>query len=500
MIILFAFMFLSIMALIFVAFYKRKYNKATVAVVFFIGMSVMIIANTIYQVHIGTLSHDWLQNNRPFYNFIMNIKFSFGDVQRISLIGEIMVLFSFMLLTNVTLIKKTKHYIIYIFLLFCYYVVNNPDILYKLYLAINSSNTQTAFLAKNTYYLLWGLKLFTVCLFFLMPFVVCTYRYFTHKFTIIRRNILLFATVLMMLELLIIILINTDYINSFFELNLTIFYNDLSAAVFTEKAITLVIVTFNVIFFVLIIKNKLFSTNTFDLESLPLYGSSKRLDKTLRMILHTYKNMFLAINQLSKTALSSADKDTKDTVYVSSILDISTDALYNITHLLNMLSNVETTPQNLDIREIINTAITKTNAGQHIKTTVNCPENKYFIFSDSLYITDLVYNIYKNACDAVESSENPTITLNVKSEDDWILLEVIDNGCGIPKDVKKQIFNPLVSTKQGTNNWGIGLYYAKKIAKAHNGYIFVDSHPSKYTKFEIYLPVSTQTETNNYEC
>ena len=59
MIILFAFMFLSIMALIFVAFYKRKYNKATVAVVFFIGMSVMIIANTIYQVHIGTLSHDW---------------------------------------------------------------------------------------------------------------------------------------------------------------------------------------------------------------------------------------------------------------------------------------------------------------------------------------------------------------------------------------------------------------------------------------------------------
>ena len=246
MIILFAFMFLSIMALIFVAFYKRKYNKATVAVVFFIGMSVMIIANTIYQVHIGTLSHDWLQNNRPFYNFIMNIKFSFGDVQRISLIGEIMVLFSFMLLTNVTLIRKTKHYIIYIFLLLCYYLVNNPDILYKLYLAINSSNTQTAFLARNTYYLLWGLKLFTVCLFFLMPFVVCTYRYFTHKFTIIRRNILLFATVLMMLELLIIILINTDYINSFFELNLTIFYNDLSAAVFTEKAITLVIVTFNV--------------------------------------------------------------------------------------------------------------------------------------------------------------------------------------------------------------------------------------------------------------
>ena len=58
--------------------------------------------------------------------------------------------------------------------------------------------------------------------------------------------------------------------------------------------------------------------------------------------------------------------------------------------------------------------------------------------------------------------------------------------------MQKQIFKPLVSTKQGSNNWGIGLYYAKKIVKSHNGHIFVESSPNKYTKFEIFLPVTEE--------
>ena len=157
-----------------------------------------------------------------------------------------------------------------------------------------------------------------------------------------------------------------------------------------------------------------------------------------------------------------------------------------------MLSKFEITPQKLDLKDIIDTVIAKASGCNYIAPIINCPENSYFIYSDSLYITDLIYNIFQNACDAVKQTENPMIAINVASEDDWILIEIIDNGCGIPKEIKRHIFNPLVSNKQGTNNWGIGLYYAKKIVKAHNGYIFVDSVPNKNTKFEIYLPVYKQ--------
>lgn len=495
MIVLLAFMFISIIAFIAMAFYSRKYNIAIAVTVYFIGLTVMIISNIMYQVRIGSLTHAWMQNNRPFYDFLMHIRFSFSFVQRMSLFGEILILFSLALLTNITLIKKAKWYVLYGLLLICYYVINDPEILYMFYLAINSLNAHERMIAKNIYHALYGCKIFIVGLFFIFPFFVCIRKYFAHTFSIIRRNILAFAVAVVTLELLLLILINTEYIHSFFTLNPTIFYNSSSTAIITERAITVMISIFVLIVFVLMIKSSFFNKNYFDMKWFSVYEGSKKLDRTLRMILHTYKNMFLAINQLSKAAVTSSaineQKENRSNLFVSSIFEISRDALYNITHLLNMLSNVEITAQTLDIKEIIDIAIAKENIdNRHIKLTINCPKNRYFVNSDNLYMTDLIYNVYKNACDAVGSSENPEISINVCAEEDWLLIEIKDNGCGIPKALKNQIFKPLISNKQGTNNWGIGLYYAKKIVKAHNGYIFVESCPGKYTKFEIYLPVS----------
>ena len=297
---------------------------------------------------------------------------------------------------------------------------------------------------------------------------------------------------MILLETLIVILINTEYIHSFFTLNLTIFYSNSSTILVAEKVITIILGIFVLFILLLIIRSRLFNRNYFDVELFSMYDGSKKLDRTLRMILHTYKNMFLAINQLSKTALttSSIKDDDNSNSFVNSIQEISKDALYNITHLLYMLTNVEITPQLLDIKEIIDNAVAKINIdNNNLKLIIDCPPNTYLINSDSLYMTDLIYNVYKNSCDAVESVANPEIKISVRSEDEWLLIKIEDNGYGIPADIKKQIFKPLISNKQGTNNWGIGLYYSKKIVKAHNGHIFVESKPNKYTKFEIYLPV-----------
>lgn len=498
MIILFTFIIIAIIFFVFMALLNHKNISAAFAIIFFIGIAIMIISKTIYQIHIGVFSHRWMQSNKPFYNLIMNIRFSFSTIQKLSVFGEVIVLFSLILITNIILVKNAKwHILLYVPLLIIYSTINNPDILYKLYLSINSATAERAAALKNVYHFLYALKIIIVALFFFNPFLICLYKYFTRKFTIIRIKVLTFSLVIVLSELLLITLIKTEYINSFFNLNLIILFSNTSVSNITEKAITVIICAFILFLFILTIKSGLFNKDIFDIKTLSLYDSNKRLDRTLRMILHTYKNMFLAINQLSKAALSSASKAANPPVpqnnpYISSIMQISTDALYNITHLLDMLSKFEITPQKLDLKDIIDTVIAKASGCNYIAPIINCPENSYFIYSDSLYITDLIYNIFQNACDAVKQTENPMIAINVASEDDWILIEIIDNGCGIPKEIKRHIFNPLVSNKQGTNNWGIGLYYAKKIVKAHNGYIFVDSVPNKNTKFEIYLPVYKQ--------
>ena len=83
---------------------------------------------------------------------------------------------------------------------------------------------------------------------------------------------------------------------------------------------------------------------------------------------------------------------------------------------------------------------------------------------------------------------NPRISVTVYSEGNWFLFEVYDNGAGIDKKIQRRIFKPLVSGKSGSKNWGIGLYYVSKIVSAHKGYIFLESKPGQYTKFQIYLP------------
>lgn len=405
-----------------------------------------------------------------------------------------MVLFSILFLTNMVLLKNKYNFIFSVFLMGVYFAINSPNLLYRLYISINSTDIYTALIAKNIYFTLYAAKIVIVTFVFLFPFVICIFKFFTRTFSIIKRNILLFATLMILLEIIIVVLVRTKYTNSFFTLNLTIFYSNSFTSLVTENVITAIIGVFSILLLGLIIKSKLFRSNYFDGEFFAMYDSSKKLDKTLRMILHTYKNMFLAINQLSKAALTTEDtkNDAKGFSLVNSIENISKDALYNITHLLYMLSAVEITPQILDIREVVDNAVAKTTLNSNLNLKIDCPLGKYLINSDDMYITDLIYNIYKNSCDAVENLENPEISITVRREDEWTLIEIKDNGYGIPKNMQKQIFKPLVSNKQGSNNWGIGLYYAKKIVKSHNGHIFLESIPNKYTKFEIFLPSTNE--------
>ena len=107
MLFLFTFMIIVILTFIFIALYNHHYRNATVATVFFVGITIMIVANTIYQVHIGGLSSSWINNNRGLYDFIIGIRFSFSSMQILSLLGEIMVLFSILTMTNIVLLKKS---------------------------------------------------------------------------------------------------------------------------------------------------------------------------------------------------------------------------------------------------------------------------------------------------------------------------------------------------------------------------------------------------------
>lgn len=95
-------------------------------------------------------------------------------------------------------------------------------------------------------------------------------------------------------------------------------------------------------------------------------------------------------------------------------------------------------------------------------------------------------NLMLNAEDAM--SGGGTLTLTARAEGGWVVLDVIDTGCGMDAELAATAFKPFVTTKPGGH--GLGLATARKIVRAHGGEIAVQSEPGRGTKFTIRLPAA----------
>lgn len=110
-------------------------------------------------------------------------------------------------------------------------------------------------------------------------------------------------------------------------------------------------------------------------------------------------------------------------------------------------------------------------------------------------IQQVILNLLRNAAQAFRLDEygpplEPKITLRIKRKEDRVLLEVEDNGPGIPESVQAHIFEPFFTTKDVGQGTGLGLavsYFI--ITKHHNGSIQVKSKPGEGTTFTIALPL-----------
>jgi signal transduction histidine kinase len=99
-------------------------------------------------------------------------------------------------------------------------------------------------------------------------------------------------------------------------------------------------------------------------------------------------------------------------------------------------------------------------------------------------------NLIDNAADAL--SGKGQISLITRCENNFIMVEVTDNGPGIPPEILPRIFEPFFTTKGVGAGTGLGLDTAYRIIQQHNGTIEVQSHPGQ-TRFIIRLPLGEKT-------
>lgn len=108
------------------------------------------------------------------------------------------------------------------------------------------------------------------------------------------------------------------------------------------------------------------------------------------------------------------------------------------------------------------------------------------VYADMSQLKQVLINIVKNGIEAMNGSGKLEIKTRLSGEQEIEIL-VKDTGCGISKEILKNLGTPFLTTKQGGT--GLGLMVSYKIIEKHGGRVRVGSEPGQGTEFIIILPV-----------
>jgi PAS domain S-box-containing protein len=140
---------------------------------------------------------------------------------------------------------------------------------------------------------------------------------------------------------------------------------------------------------------------------------------------------------------------------------------------------------------------------KNIAITTDVPKDLPLVRGDATRIHQVLINLCVNSRDALPGGGNITVKARVSAVDeagakshpgvkagDFVMLSVIDDGSGIPEEVRERIFEPFFTTKEKGKGTGLGLSTVQSVAQSHGGFVTCMSGPGKGTRFDVYFPAA----------
>jgi len=204
---------------------------------------------------------------------------------------------------------------------------------------------------------------------------------------------------------------------------------------------------------------------------------------SIKLVLETFIKRELNaahINQFSKNALKETDR----------LNDLVNDLLLAAKVETAYIPHLET----INLKQFLGDIIERLqNKYPNVAFTFRQPPNEILIQADRTGLTSVAVNLLENA--VKYGAENPHIATVLRQNDKGIIiLEIADNGIGIPDKEKTKIFERFYRVgnedTRKTKGTGLGLYIVNQIVLAHKGTIQVMNNRPEGTIFSISLPAS----------
>ena len=174
----------------------------------------------------------------------------------------------------------------------------------------------------------------------------------------------------------------------------------------------------------------------------------------------------------------------------------STDRIFNLVHAVKTHSYMEQTPlRKVDVHKGLNSTLTLLThkLKQGVEITRKYDQNLPYCFAYQSELNQVWTNIIDNAIKAMAGQGK--ICIRTSRENDYVLVEIIDNGPGIPPNIQPHIFEPFFTTREEGDGTGLGLDISRRIInKVHHGKISFNSKPGK-TNFQVRLPINLPSKT-----
>jgi len=198
---------------------------------------------------------------------------------------------------------------------------------------------------------------------------------------------------------------------------------------------------------------------------------------------------FLTVNGVPKRSSEVSDKLIKDSVLGLEAINTRSDGLLEFVNQYRNLTNLPqanfSTFKIIDLFNQVNVFLKTEFEINNIDFEYNIANNEMMLTADFKLIEQTLINIILNSIHALESKEHKKIKLIAYIINDCPVIEVYDNGKGIPVENMDKIFIPFFTTREGGS--GIGLSLARQIMQLHNGNISVSSKINEGTRFTIKL-------------
>lgn len=223
--------------------------------------------------------------------------------------------------------------------------------------------------------------------------------------------------------------------------------------------------------------------------------------KLIRILTHEIMNSVTPIASLTETmqglledksgtqksAAELDDETIKDIRFSLNTIHKRSDGLLSFVDTYRKLTKIpKPTVDDVNVKEMLNEIVQLMQskiAGNHIKLTMEAVAAELTIEADRKLIEQVLINLVTNSIQAIDSNPHGEILLRGYPENNRIILEVTDNGKGIPEKELSEIFVPFYSTKKEGS--GIGLSLSKQIMSLHGGTIKVKSVLGEGTSFYL---------------